>query len=194
VQQLELFAQPPPTPQYKTGDWVKTKRKPTVAAWIKRGEVFKVNAVHPIDGSIQFWNPHINQWDFLYPDEVKACPAPTNVESVVENLLTVESVVENLLTVESVVENLSTASGWIDFHYKIRIDGKQHSTRRKQDKSTGPYYIYRWLEGKRQRAKYVPAKKMGEVYIAIGMNKPVAEILKIISSPNRLDAILKNGK
>ena len=194
MQQLELFAQPPPTPQYKTGDWVKTKRKPTVAAWIKRGEVFKVNAVHPIDGSIQFWNPHINQWDFLYPDEVKACPAPTNVESVVENLLTVESVVENLLTVESVVENLSTASGWIDFHYKIRIDGKQHSTRRKQDKSTGPYYIYRWLEGKRQRAKYVPAKKMGEVYIAIGMNKPVAEILKIISSPNRLDAILKNGK
>jgi len=233
VQQLELFAQPPPTPQYKTGDWVKTKRKPTVAAWIKRDEVFKVNAVHPIDGSIQFWNPHINQWDFLYPDEVKACPAPTivesvvenlksisTVESVVENLSTVESVVENLKsistvesvvenlesistvesvvenlesisTVESVVENLSTASGWIDFHYKIRIDGKQHSTRRRQDKSTGPYYIYRWLEGKKQRAKYVPSKKMGEVYIAIGMNKPVAEILKIISSPNRLDAILK---
>jgi len=140
---------------------------------------------------------------------------PTNVESVVENVLTVESVVENLLTVESVVENLltvksvvenvesittvesvvenvSTASGWIDFHYKMRIDGKQHSTRRKQDKSTGPYYIYRWLEGKRQRAKYVPGKKMGAVWIAIGMNKPVAEILKIISSPNRLDAILKN--
>ena len=201
MQQLELFAQPPPTPQYKTGDWVKTKRKPTVAAWIKRGEVFKVNAVHPIDGSIQFWNPHINQWDFLYPDEVKACPAPTNVESVVENLSTVESVVENLSTVESVVENLSTVesvvenlsttSGWLDFHYKVRIDGKQHSTRRKQDKSTGPYYIYRWLEGKKQRAKYVPAKKMGEVYIAIGMNRPVAEILKIISSPSRLDAILK---
>jgi len=130
-----------------------------------------------------------------YPPEVKACPAPTNVESVVENLSTVESVVENLSTVESVVENvesITTASGWIDFHYKMRIDGKQHSTRRKQDKSTGPYYIYRWLEGKRQRAKYVPAKKMGAVWIAIGMNKPVAEILKIISSPNRLDKILKN--
>ncbi|MCC3464377.1 MAG: hypothetical protein EAZ60_05155, partial [Oscillatoriales cyanobacterium] len=98
--------------QYKAGDWVKTKRKPAIAAWVKRGEIFKVNAVHPIDGSIQFWNPHINQWDFLYPEEVKPCPTPADIEVVVENLkppLTVETVVENLkppLTVETVVENL----------------------------------------------------------------------------------------
>ncbi|MEG4357909.1 MULTISPECIES: hypothetical protein [unclassified Microcoleus] len=232
MQQLELFKSPVPTPLYKAGDWVKTKRKPAVAAWIKRGEIFRVNAVHPIDGSIQFWNPYINQWDFLYPDEVKTCPTPTDVETVVENvpavetvvenvpavetvvenlstvetvvenvpavetvvenLSTVESVVENLSTVESVVENVeASSSGWIDFHYKVRINGKQHSVRHHQDKCTGPYYTYRWLEGKKQRARYVPNKKMGKVYRAINMGQPTTEILKIISSPDKLKTILK---
>ncbi|MFB8795913.1 MAG: hypothetical protein U7126_17235 [Microcoleus sp.] len=67
---------------YKAGDWVKLRRKPAIAAWVKRGEIFKVNAVHPIDGRLRFWNPHINQWDFLYPDEVKLAPAPPEIDSV----------------------------------------------------------------------------------------------------------------
>jgi hypothetical protein len=218
MQQLELFPQPTPMPQYKAGDWVKIKRKPAIAAWIKRGEIFKVNAVHPIDGSVQIWNPHINQWDFLYPDEIKPCPTPTNVETVVEHLelaSTVETVVEHLelaSTVETVVEHLELAStvetvvehlelnkedngyspnGWIDFHYKIRTDGKQRSMRHQENKYNGPYYTYRWREGKKQRGKYVPAKKVGEVYRAIGTGQPTSEILKIISSPNKLDTILK---
>ncbi|MEG4641305.1 hypothetical protein, partial [Microcoleus sp. Aus8_D4] len=123
--------------------------------------------------------------------------SPT-VEPVVENLETsptVEPVVENLETsptVEPVVENLETSSsGWLDFHYKVRIDSKQHSIRQKQDKCTGPYYTYRWLEGKKQRAKYIPGKKMGEVYRAIAIGQPVNEILKIISKPSRLEKILK---
>jgi len=65
---------------YKAGDWVKLRRKPAIAAWVKRGEVYKVNRVHPIDGSLQFWNPHTSDWDFLYPDEVKLAPAPPAVE------------------------------------------------------------------------------------------------------------------
>ncbi|MCC3575253.1 hypothetical protein [Microcoleus sp. PH2017_34_RAT_O_A] len=123
-----------------------------------------------------------------------------------ENLkppLTAEPVVENLkppLTAEPVVEDLDlenrkdsgyNSNGWIDFHYKVRIGGQQHSTRQKQDKSTGPYYTYRWLEGKKQRAKYITSKKIGEVYRAIAIGKPVTEILKIISSPSKLDSILK---
>ena len=67
---------------YKPGDWVKLRRKPAIAAWVKRGEIYKINAVHPRDGSLQFWNPFTNQWDFLYPDEVKLAPAPTVVDSV----------------------------------------------------------------------------------------------------------------
>ncbi|MEG5004093.1 hypothetical protein QUB17_10545, partial [Microcoleus sp. B5-C4] len=66
--QLSLFDTNAATgSQYKAGDWVKLRRKPAIAAWVKRGEVFRIHEVHPINGSLKFWNPHINQWDFLYP-------------------------------------------------------------------------------------------------------------------------------
>ncbi|MEZ2275438.1 MAG: hypothetical protein ACBR12_00960 [Microcoleus sp.] len=249
--QLKLFSEPATGNLYKAGDWIKVRKKPTIAAWVKRGEIFQINAVSPKDGSIRFWNPYIDQWDFLYPDEIKLTVEPVveessklNVESVVENLespSTVESVVENLESpsivesvvenlespsivesvvenlespsiVESVVENLESPStveyvvenldnrrdsgynsnGWIDYHYKIRINGKQISTRQKKEgKCTGPYYTYRWLENKKQRAKYLPSKKYGEVYQAIAMGEPVNKILEIISNPSKLETILK---
>ena len=194
AQQLELFSKPAAGNIYRAGDWIKVKRKPAIAASIKRGECFEINAVHPKDGSVRIWNPHINQWDFLYPDEIKLTKSltPSTVELVVGN-------VETSSTVELVVGNIElnkkdsgyNSNGWIEFHYKVRIDGKQHSVRNKQNKCTGPYYTYRWLEGRIKRAKYVTNKKMGEVYRAIATGQPTSEILKIISNPSRLDTILK---
>jgi hypothetical protein len=75
---------------YKAGDWVKVQKKPAFATGVKQGEIFQINQVHPVNGSLNFWNPHINQWDFLYTGEIK---------------LTVEPVVGEIpkLTVESVV-------------------------------------------------------------------------------------------
>jgi hypothetical protein len=57
AQQLELFSEPAVGNIYRVGDWVKTKRKPEIAAHIKRGECFRVNAVHPENGSVKIWNP-----------------------------------------------------------------------------------------------------------------------------------------
>src|SRR4028118_775361 len=152
---------------YRTGDWVKVRKKPAIAAWVKRGEVFQINQIHPIDGSLKFWNPHIKQWDFLYPEEVK---------------LTVEPVVgeTSKLTVEPVVGEAS--NGWLESHYKIRVNRKQHSIKHLEIGCTGPYYSYRWMEGKRQRAKYCPASKYPAVRKALSVGQPVNEILKIISS------------
>ncbi len=178
MQQLKLFPQPTPTPQYKAGDWIKTKRKPAVAAWIKRGEVFRVNAVHPINGSIQFWNPHINQWDFLYPEEVKPYPTPITAESVVEQI-TAESVVEQKNYYNS--DNGYSGNGFLESHYKIRIGGRQKSINCPEIGCTGPYNSYRWREEKKQRAKYVPASKCPAVRRALAIGQPVSEILKIIS-------------
>ncbi len=91
---------------YRAGDWVKVRKKPGFAAWVKRGEVFQINQVHPINGSLKFWNPHIKQWDFLYPEEVKLTVEPVVGEA---SKLTVESVVGEVseLTVESVVGETS---------------------------------------------------------------------------------------
>jgi hypothetical protein len=217
MQQLELFAQPTPTPQYKAGDWVKTKRKPAIAAHIKRGEIFQVSAIHPINGSIKFHNPHINEWDYLYPDEVKSCPTPVTVETVVEQIsevivetvveqiseVIVETVVEQIseVIVETVVEQISevivetvveqknywnsdgySSNGFLESHYKIRIEGKQKSINCPEVGCTGPYNSYRWREGRVQRAKYVPSSKCPAVRKALAIGQPISEILKIISN------------
>jgi hypothetical protein len=156
---------------YRAGDWVKVRKKPAFAAWVKRGEIFQIKQVHPINGSLKFWNPHIKQWDFLYPEEVK---------------LTVESVVGEAseLTVESVVGEANkkySSNGWLEAHYKIRLNGRQRSIKSAEIRCTGPYYSYRWMEGKRQRAKYCPTSKCPAVQKALAIGQPTSEILKIIS-------------
>jgi len=214
---------------YRAGDWVKVRKKPAIAAWVKRGEIFQINQVHPIDGSLKFWNPHIKQWDFLYPEEVKLTvesvvgeipeltvesvvgevpelkvesvvgEAPElKVESVVGEAseLTVESVVGEVpeLIVESVVGEVKTpknywncnkghgSNGWLESHYKIRRGGKQHSIKCPEIGCTGPYYSYRWMDRKQQRAKYCPASKCPAVRKAVLLGQPISEILEIITS------------
>jgi hypothetical protein len=204
---------------YRAGDWVKVRKKPAFAAWVKRGEVFQINQVHPINGSLKFWNPHIKQWDFLYPEEVKLTVEPVvgeaselTVEPVVGEAseLTVEPVVGEIpepivesvvgkaseLTVESVVGEIPepivgsvvgeankkcSSNGWLETHYKIRVNRRQRSIKCLEIGCTGPYYSYRWMEGKRQRAKYCPASKYSAVRKALSVGQPVNEILKIIS-------------
>ena len=226
---------------YRVGDWVKVRKKPAFAAWVKRGEIFQINQVHPINGSLKFWNPYINQWDFLYPEEVKLTVEPVvgeipeltvepvvgeipeltvepvvgeipeltvesvvgeipelTVESVVGEIpeLTVESVVGEIpeLTVESVVGEVKTpknywncdegysGNGWLESHYKIRVNGKQRSIKCPEIGGTGPYNSYRWMDGKRQRARYCPNSKCPAVRKALAMGQPISEILKIISN------------
>jgi len=200
--QLSLFNTNTAGNVYRAGDWVKVRRKPAIAAWVKRGEVFQINQVHPIDGSLKFWNPHINQWDFLYPEEVKLTVEPVvgeasglTVEPVVGEAsgLTVEAVVGEIpeLTVEAVVGEASkltvepvvgeASNGWLESHYKIRVNGRQRSIKCPEIRCNGPYYSYRWMEGKRQRAKYCPTSKCPAVQKALAIGQPTSEILKIIS-------------
>jgi hypothetical protein len=200
--QLSLFNTNTAGNVYRAGDWVKVRRKPAIAAWVKRDEVFQINQVHPIDGSLKFWNPHINQWDFLYPEEVKLTVEPVvgeasglTVEPVVGEAsgLTVEPVVGEAsgLTVEAVVGETSkltvepvvgeASNGWLESHYKIRVNGRQRSIKCPEIRCNGPYYSYRWMEGKRQRAKYCPTSKCPAVQKALAIGQPTSEILKIIS-------------
>ena len=192
--QLSLFSTNTATGNvYRAGDWVKVRKKPAFAAWVKRNEVFQINQVHSVDGSLKFWNPHIKQWDFLYPEEVKL-----TVESVVGEVpeLTVESVVGEVseVKVESVVGEVKTpknywncdegygSNGWLESHYKIRRSGKQHSIKCAEIGCTGPYYSYRRMEGKQQRAKYCPRSKCPAVRKALLLGQPISEILEIITS------------
>jgi hypothetical protein len=57
-------------PTYKIGDLVKLPKKPSAASYLKKGDIVEVAAVHPINGSIKFWNERSERWEFIYPDEV----------------------------------------------------------------------------------------------------------------------------
>jgi hypothetical protein len=57
-------------PTYKVGDRVKLRKKPIAASYVKKGDIVEVSAVHPIDGSIKFWNERSERWEFVYPDEI----------------------------------------------------------------------------------------------------------------------------
>ncbi|MEG5044626.1 hypothetical protein [Microcoleus sp. B4-C1] len=208
--QLSLFDTNAATgSEYKAGDWVKLRRKPAVAAWVKRGEVFRIHQVHPINGSLKFWNPHINQWDFLYPEEIKLTVEPVVgeispavqpiVESVVGELGITPSIVEPVVgelspAAQSIVEPVVgkpknyynsdegySGNGWLESHYKIRRNGKQHSINCPEIGCTGPYSSYRWMDGKRQRAKYCPASKCPAVRKALRSGEPISKILEIIN-------------
>ncbi|MEG4121767.1 hypothetical protein QUA43_30385 [Microcoleus sp. N9_B4] len=63
---------------YKPGDWVKIKKIPTIAKHVKCGHLYKIHAVDPTDGRLQFWNPFSAQWDFLLSAEVKLAITPTD--------------------------------------------------------------------------------------------------------------------
>jgi hypothetical protein len=189
---------------YKAGDWVELKGKSKNAAYLKRGDVVQVEAVHPVNGSVKFWNEHTQRGYFLYSEEIKLRVKPVFgeiLEPIVESVFgeILEPIVESVfgkvseLKFESVFGEASAKNywncnkgysdnEWLESHYKIRVDGKQRSINCPEIGCTGPDYSYRWIQGKQQRAKYTPTSKCPAVRKSLAMRQPISEILKIISS------------
>jgi len=68
-------------PVYKVGDLVKLRKKPMAASYLKKGDVVVVEAIHPRDGSIKFWNERSERWEFVYPEEIgRVVDSPTPAE------------------------------------------------------------------------------------------------------------------
>ena len=70
-------------PTYKIGDRVKCRKKPIAASYVKKGDIVEIAAIHPIDGSIKFWNERSERWEFIHADEIgRVVPddSPTLVE------------------------------------------------------------------------------------------------------------------
>ncbi|TAF90508.1 MAG: hypothetical protein EAZ49_08320 [Oscillatoriales cyanobacterium] len=152
--QLSLFATSPAVGTlYKAGDWVKLRKKPSsAAAWVKRGEVFRIESVHPVDGSMRFWNPHINEWGFLYPDEVSLVPAPN--DSVSEAIAPVEVDTESNSPNDSVSEAIAPVE--VDTESNSPNDSvsgcKAISTYRPRGTArSGEYFRFSYRDGSRMR-------------------------------------------
>jgi hypothetical protein len=67
---------------YKPGDWVKIRKVPAIARHVRVGQTYKIHAIDPTNGQLQFWNPFAGQWDFFCPEEVKLTHVPDEIDSV----------------------------------------------------------------------------------------------------------------
>src|SRR4028119_1066876 len=66
---------------YKVGDRVKLRKKPLAASYVKKGDIVEIAAVHPLDGSIKFWNERSERWEFVQPEEIaRVVDSPTPAE------------------------------------------------------------------------------------------------------------------
>jgi hypothetical protein len=121
-------------PTYKVGDRVKVRKKPIAASYVKKGDIVEIAVVHPIDGSIKFWNERSERWEFIQRDEIDRVitsqdDSPTAVEVVVgESLISddsptaVEVVVGESISPHSEIETISPVEAVIEsncLHSKI---------------------------------------------------------------------------
>jgi hypothetical protein len=66
---------------YQVGDWVKLRKKPLAASYVKKGDIVQIAAIHPLDGSIKFWNERSESWEFVQPEEIaRVVDSPTPAE------------------------------------------------------------------------------------------------------------------
>jgi len=66
---------------YQVGDRVKLRKKPFAASYVKKGDIIEVAAIHPLDGSIKFWNERSERWEFVQPEEISRVVEPAATES-----------------------------------------------------------------------------------------------------------------
>jgi hypothetical protein len=83
--QLSLFAASTAVETvYQVGDRVKLKRKTPAAAFLKKGDIIQIAAIHPASGSCKFWNERTESWGYVEPDEFILLPpeidSPTPAE------------------------------------------------------------------------------------------------------------------
>jgi len=99
-------------PAYQVGDRVKIRKRPSAATYLKKGDIIEVSAVHPINGSIKFWNERSERWEFIHPDEIgsifkseSATDSPTPAEMAVGESSCRHSGTDTIPSVDAAIES-----------------------------------------------------------------------------------------
>ena len=179
---------------YKPGDWVKISKVPAIAKHVKCGHTYKIYAVEPSNGLLEFWNPFASQWDYLHPEEVKLALAPTvKIDSVtpVESAVT-ESTFPPADDSVTPVEPAVTES-----NSPVRDDylalNAVSTYRPRGTARGGEYYRLSYKEGSRVRHIHI---RGGNTDSPIAQAK-VAEVRSLLAAgipPQQIAAILRSGK
>ncbi|WP_293356418.1 MULTISPECIES: hypothetical protein [unclassified Microcoleus] len=168
--QLSLFENSPAVGTlYRVGDLLKLKRKTPHTAGLKKGDIVKIEGIHPLDGSCKFWNELTESWGYLYPGEFALLPANT-IDSVSESITLVEVDTESNPSDDSVSESITLVE--VDTESNPSDDSvssncKAISTYRPRGTARGGEYF---------RFSYRDGSKMRHIHIRGGnTDSPIAQ-------------------
>ncbi len=168
--QLSLFENSPAVGTlYRVGDLLKLKRKTPHTAGLKKGDIVKIEAIHPEDGSCKFWNELTESWGYLYPGEFALLP-PNKIDSVSEVIALVEVDTESNPSDDSVSESITLVE--VDTESNPSDDSvssncKAISTYRPRGTARGGEYF---------RFSYRDGSKMRHIHIRGGnTDSPIAQ-------------------
>jgi hypothetical protein len=180
-------------PAYKVGDLVKIRKRPIAASYLRKGDIVRVAAVHPIDGSIKFWNEHSERWEFVYPDEIGGIVSPAENNDSVSRV----QIADTEYTVPPAENNDSVSRVQIaDTEYTVPpaenndSAGKAISTYTPRGTArSGEYFRLSYRDGSRMRHIHIRGgntdspiaqAKVKEVRSLLAAGVPVAEIASLI--------------
>ena len=97
-------------PTYKVSVLVKVKRKTAHAPLLKKGDIVRIEAIHPHNGCCKFWNELTESWGYLYPDEFVVLPPgevdpPTPAEVAVGESNCLHSETDSVSSIDATIES-----------------------------------------------------------------------------------------
>ena len=181
-------------PTYKVGDRVKVKRKTPHAPLLKKGDIVRIEAVHPHNGSCKFWNELTESYGCLYPDEFVLLPPGNNDSVTPAEVAVTESTLppgndDSVTPAEVAVTESTLPPGNDDFLALNAVSTYQpRGTAR-----SGEYFRLSYREGGRVRHLHI---KGGNTDSPIAQEK-VQEVRSLLASgvsPAEIAAMLKAAK
>jgi hypothetical protein len=176
---------------YKPGDWVKICKVPAIAKHVKCGHTYKLYAVEPSNGLLEFWNPFASQWDYLHPEEVKLALAPPAVDSVtpVEPAVTESTLLSAVDSVTPVEPAVTESNSPVRDDYLALTAVSTYRPR--GTARGGEYYRLSYKDGRRVRHVHIRGGNTDSP-IAQAKVQEVRSLLAAGVSPAEIAAMLRN--
>ena len=185
-------------PLYKVGDRVKIRKKPLAASYVKKGDIVEINAIHPLNGSIKFWNERSECWEFIHPDEIGSIVESFSFDDSVskdeaqiadtEYTVPPADTYDSVTSAEVAVTELTPAPGNDDY---LPFDPiSTYRPRGTAPPESGKYYRLSYREGGRVRHQHIRGGNTNSP-IAQARVQEVRSLLAAGIAPAEIAAMLK---
>jgi hypothetical protein len=186
-------------PAYKIGDLVEIRKKPIAASYVKKGDVVEIAAVHPLNGSIKFWNERSERWEFLHPDEIGSIVPPADSYDSVSSKAEIADTEYTVPPADN-YDSVSSKAEIADTEYTVppadnydSVSSKAISTYRPRGTArSGEYFRFSYRDGSRMRHIHI---RGGDTDSPIAQAK-VQELRSLLAagiSPAEIATMIRNS-